>query len=114
MCKHSDIPATFFEIVTAIACLHFRDQRCEAAVFEVGIGGRLDATNVIPSALSIITAVQLDHMHVLGNTVEEIAYEKCGIFRPGVDALIAPGVPVGIAQVTRRSPSRRPQYIAHC
>ena len=57
--------------------LAFRKAKCEALVLEVGLGGRLDATNIIPSPLvSVITAVQLDHMKILGNTIEEIALEK--------------------------------------
>lgn len=65
----------------------------------MGIGGRLDSTNVINSALSIITAVQMDHAHILGNTVEAITTEKCGIFKRRSDAIIAPGVPLNIAAV---------------
>jgi dihydrofolate synthase/folylpolyglutamate synthase len=85
--------------VTSVGAKFFHDANCDVAVMEVGIGGRLDATNVLNTNLSVITAVQLDHTAILGNTVDEIAKEKCGIFRKDVDAIIGPGVPLVIAQV---------------
>ena len=60
---------------------------------EVGLGGRLDATNIVNPILSVITAVSFDHMNILGNTIEEIATEKAGIMKNGVDVLVAPGCP---------------------
>jgi len=74
---------TFFEATTAIALKHFADQRADAMVLEVGMGGRLDSTNVIPGEVSVVTNVALDHMEYLGDTVEKIAYEKAGIVSPG-------------------------------
>ncbi|MFH1055130.1 MAG: folylpolyglutamate synthase/dihydrofolate synthase family protein [Candidatus Altiarchaeota archaeon] len=74
---------TFFEATTALALKHFADSEVDTMVLEVGMGGRLDSTNAIPSKLSIITNVQLDHMQYLGNTVEAIAHEKAGIIREG-------------------------------
>jgi folylpolyglutamate synthase/dihydropteroate synthase len=62
-------------------------------VLEVGLGGRLDATNIVTPHLSIITAVQFDHMSILGNTIEEIASEKAGIMKPNVPVLVGPGCP---------------------
>ena len=75
---------TFFEIITAMAFVHFAQQKVQAAVMEVGLGGRLDSTNVCRPAVSIITSISFDHMRQLGNTLAAIAGEKAGIIRPGV------------------------------
>ena len=81
----SSLPCpTFFEIVTAMAFLHFARQKVDAAVMEVGLGGRLDATNVCRPVVSIITSISFDHTQQLGNTLAEIAAEKAGIIKPGV------------------------------
>ncbi len=77
-----NIEATFFEIATAIAALYFSDEKVDVAVAEVGLGGRLDATNALDSMLSVITGIALDHVEVLGNDVRRIAAEKAGIIRP--------------------------------
>ena len=74
---------SFFEMLTAIAFEYFSRHKVDFAVLEVGMGGRLDATNVIESRLSVITDISLDHQKFLGNTVAEIAREKVGIIRPG-------------------------------
>ena len=82
-------PITMFEITTAAALLAFAQDKADLTLLEVGLGGRFDATNVIPApALSVITPVSLDHQHFLGNTVEAIAFEKAGILKPGVPAVI--------------------------
>ncbi len=75
---------TFFEIVTAMAFLHFQRQTVQAAVLEVGLGGRLDATNVCQPVVSVITSISFDHVQQLGNTLAAIAGEKAGIIKPGV------------------------------
>jgi dihydrofolate synthase/folylpolyglutamate synthase len=74
---------SFFEMLTAMAFLTFADAPVEIAVLEVGMGGRLDATNVVEPLLSIITDIALDHQEFLGQTLREIAFEKAGIIRPG-------------------------------
>jgi len=74
---------SFFEMMTAIAFVHFAHERVDIAVLEVGMGGRLDATNVVEPLVSVITDISLDHQKFLGNTVGEIAREKVGIIRPG-------------------------------
>jgi dihydrofolate synthase/folylpolyglutamate synthase len=74
------LQATYFEMVTAMAFLYFRD-RVKFAVLEVGLGGRLDATNVAEQDVSVITSIALDHQQFLGNTIEEIAGEKAGIIK---------------------------------
>ncbi len=73
---------TFFELLTAIAFVHFATQQIDFAILEVGLGGRLDATNVVEPLVSVITDIALDHMVYLGETISEIAHEKAGILRP--------------------------------
>ena len=80
-------PPTFFEIMTAAALKYFADQAVDIAVLETGLGGRLDCTTVVDPLVTAITAISLDHTHLLGNTIPEIAREKAGIFKPGVPAL---------------------------
>lgn len=79
-----------FEINTAIAFLYFLQEKCDIVVLETGMGGRLDATNVQDPLLSVITLIDYDHMAVLGNTIEKIAYEKSGIIKPGVPTILYP------------------------
>ncbi|CAM9458112.1 unnamed protein product [Ectocarpus sp. 12 AP-2014] len=96
LCESEDIPATFFEVTTALAFQHFRESGVDAIVVETGLGGRLDATNILKPALTVVTSVGLDHTRILGDTVEQIALEKAGIFKPGVPALVGDGCPVDI------------------
>jgi dihydrofolate synthase/folylpolyglutamate synthase len=81
---------TFFEQVTAIALLAFRNAKVDLAILEVGLGGRLDATTAASSQLVGITSIDIDHERYLGHRIEEIAAEKAAIIRPGVTAIIAP------------------------
>ena len=76
--------ATFFEITTAMAIVHFAEQKADCAVLEVGMGGRLDSTNICEPELCIITSIGLDHEKQLGSTIAEIALEKAGIIKPRV------------------------------
>lgn len=75
---------TEFEVVTALAFLYFKEQKVDYVVLEVGLGGRFDATNVVTPILSIITNIDLDHTQILGDTVEQIAFEKAGIIKEGI------------------------------
>jgi dihydrofolate synthase/folylpolyglutamate synthase len=75
---------TTFEVTTALAFLHFAREKIDLGVMEVGLGGRLDATNVITPEISVIASLSLDHTSILGNTLAEIAGEKGGIIKPGV------------------------------
>ena len=84
---------SFFEMLTAMAFEHFARKRVDVAVLEVGMGGRLDATNVIEPLVSVITDISLDHQKFLGNTVGEIAHEKVGIIRPGRPVVVLPQQP---------------------
>ncbi len=84
---------SFFEMMTAIAFSFFARRRVDVAVLEVGMGGRLDATNVVEPLVSVITDISLDHQKFLGNTVAEIAREKAGIIRPGTVVVTLPQQP---------------------
>jgi dihydrofolate synthase / folylpolyglutamate synthase len=81
---------TFFELTTAMALMHFADSEVDAVVLEVGLGGRLDSTNVCQPAVCVITSISLDHTRQLGDTTAKIAAEKGGIIKPGVPVLIGP------------------------
>jgi dihydrofolate synthase/folylpolyglutamate synthase len=85
--------ASYFEILTAQAFLHFAEAKCEIAVLEVGMGGRLDATNVVDPLLSVITDISLDHMEWLGSTISAITREKAGILRRGGTMVTLPQHP---------------------
>jgi dihydrofolate synthase/folylpolyglutamate synthase len=84
---------SFFEMMTAIAFRYFARERVNVAVLEVGMGGRLDATNVVEPLVSVIADISLDHQKYLGNTVTEIAREKAGIIRPGGVVVTLPQQP---------------------
>ena len=83
------VPMTFFEIITAMAFAAFADAPVDVAVVEVGLGGTWDATNVVDADVAVITPIDLDHTHLLGSTVGEIATEKAGIIKPGAQAILA-------------------------
>ncbi len=80
---------TFFELITAVAFKHFSDEAVDIAVIETGLGGRLDSTNVITPLMTLITKIDFDHTNILGNTIEEIAREKAGIFKTSIPAISA-------------------------
>ncbi len=86
-------PPSFFEAYTAIAFLHFQEQRTDIAVLETGLGGRLDATNVVQPRVCGITTIAMDHMLELGNSLVQIAGEKVGIIKPEVPVVCAPQEP---------------------
>lgn len=89
--KATGITVTEFEFITALAMLWFYEQKCDVVVLEVGLGGRFDATNVIKKTLcSVIMKIDLDHTAVLGDTVEQIAFEKCGIIKNGTPTVSYP------------------------
>ena len=79
---------SFFELTTAMALLYFKEQQVDVAVIEVGLGGRLDCTNIITPVLSVITNISLDHTQFLGHTLEKIAGEKAGIIKIGVPVVV--------------------------
>ncbi|MBN1261039.1 MAG: bifunctional folylpolyglutamate synthase/dihydrofolate synthase [Anaerolineae bacterium] len=98
---------TIFEVTTAMAFLYFARQQVDLAVIEVGLGGRLDATNVITPLASIITSLSLDHTYLLGDTLAEIAFEKAGIIKPGVPVISAPQPPEAEAVLVRIAQERQ-------
>lgn len=98
-----DGPLTYFETVTAMGFWLFREGGVETAVVEVGLGGRLDATNVVAPALTVITPIDFDHEVFLGNTIEAIASEKAGILKPGVPAVFARQRPEAEAVIEGRA-----------
>ncbi len=97
-------PITFFEITTAAACLAFSRTAADILLLETGLGGRLDATNVIDAPrVTVITPVSLDHQQFLGDTVADIAAEKAGIIKRGVPVVVAPQVDEALAVLTDRA-----------
>jgi len=97
---------TLFEVVTAIAWLYFAQQKVDVAVMEVGLGGRLDATNVKDQALaSVITPISREHWQVLGDTLTKITTEKAGVLKPNCPAFIAPQDPEAAAVIQQRGES---------
>ena len=81
---------TFFEMMTVLAMVHFRDIGADLQVLEVGLGGRLDATNIVIPEVSVITSISIDHVATLGDTIRKIAAEKAGIIKPGIPCVVAP------------------------
>jgi len=98
---------TVFEAITALAMLGFREAGVDIAVYEVGMGGRLDATNVLQPRLTVITPVSLDHMGVLGDTIAAIAREKAGIIKEGVTCVSSPQQPDALAVLRAIAAERR-------
>ena len=86
--RHSDGHPSFFELMTIMAFIHFAEKQVDLAILETGVGGRLDATNVVDPELSIITSISLDHTELLGDTIDQIAMEKAGILKPERPVLI--------------------------
>lgn len=97
---------SFFELMTAMAFLQFARKRCDIAVIEVGLGGRLDATNVVTPAVSIITSIAMDHCEFLGDTFELIATEKAGIIKPGVPLILGRMPPAAEATIRALAAAR--------
>lgn len=91
---------TFFEIVTAMAFYYFSKNGVDWAVVETGMGGRLDATNVILPRVSVITTISLDHCEFLGNDISDIAYEKAGIIKPGIPVVTSAEIPEVVKQLS--------------
>ena len=102
-------PFTFFEIITALALLYFTETRTEAVVFEVGLGGRLDSTNVVRPRIAVITPISYDHMNILGTTIPEIAREKAGILKRGGNAVVGDQVYEAHSSIARVAQARNCQ-----
>ena len=106
---------TEFELITAAAFLYFKVRGCDIVVLEVGMGGRFDATNLIEKPLvSVITAIGMDHMEYLGDTLEKIAFEKCGIIKPRGVTVSYAMQPEQAREVIRRMASERENRLVEC
>ena len=92
---------TLFEVVTVMALKYFAEQKCDLVVWETGLGGRLDATNIVTPLASVITNIAFDHTQWLGDTLEKIAAEKAGIIKPGVPVITAAREPEVLAVIER-------------
>src|SRR3954466_9299082 len=90
---NEDVGPTFFEFVTVMALRYFAEQKCELVIWETGLGGRLDATNIVMPLASVITNIQFDHQQLLGHNLVNIAAEKAGIIKPGIPILTAAAEP---------------------
>ena len=93
---------TFFEIITAMAFLHFAEEEVSLAIMEAGMGGHLDATNIASGMLSVITPISLDHCRYLGETVADIAREKVGVIKPGRPVVVATQEAEALSVIARR------------
>ena len=89
MSKEENIQISFFEAINAMALNYFKKKRVDISVIEVGIGGRLDSTNIITPQVSVITEISMDHMNVLGNNIEKITLEKAGIIKKNIPVIIS-------------------------
>jgi dihydrofolate synthase/folylpolyglutamate synthase len=97
---------TFFEMVTVMALEFFAERRCEVVIWETGLGGRLDATNIVTPLASVITNIGFDHQQWLGETLGQIAFEKAGIIKPGVPVVTATDEPEALAVIKRVASER--------
>lgn len=96
-----DSPPTFFEVLTVLALRYFSEQGCDLVVWETGLGGRLDATNIVTPLVSVITNIGLDHQQWLGESFDQIATEKAGIIKPGVPVVTAAEPGRGLEVIAR-------------
>ena len=97
----ADNHPTMFEVVTVMALKHFTEQKCDLVIWETGLGGRLDATNIVTPLASVITNIAFDHTEWLGNTLAKIAAEKAGIIKPGVPVVTAEEQPEPLAVIEK-------------
>jgi len=97
----ADAHPTFFEVVTILALKFFAEQKCDLVIWETGLGGRLDATNIVTPLASVITNIAFDHQQWLGDTLEKIAAEKAGIIKPGIPVVTATDEPLALAVIEK-------------
>src|SRR2546430_2500732 len=108
-----DACPTFFEVVTVMALRYFAEQQCDLVIWETGMGGRLDATNIVTPLASVITNIGFDHQQWLGDTLAKIAAEKAGIIKPGVPVITATDAPEALEGIvkTAREKNARPTQV---
>ena len=109
--KIDALRATFFEATTAIAFRYFADCHVDIGVIETGLGGRLDATNVLVPSVTVITTIGKDHVEHLGHTLREIAFEKGGIIKPGVPCVVGVRNPTALRELKSIATRRHSQFI---
>ena len=102
--------ATWFELVTILGFMHFTAEKVDIAVVEVGLGGRLDTTNVLTPLVSVITSLSLDHTKLLGDTLTQIAFEKGGIIKPGIPVVSAPQADEALQKLQEIATERNPPF----
>jgi len=107
------ISPTYFDILTAAAFLYFRDESVDIAIIETGLGGRLDSTNVIIPEISIITDISFDHIDILGNKIEDITKEKCGIIKPSIPVITSNTDPEIISIIEQYSAKNRSKLYSY-
>lgn len=110
--RSEDFSPTFFEVVVMMAFLYFNRKKVDIAVFEVGMGGRFDATNIITPLVSVITNIAYDHRQFLGNTLKEIAQEKAGIIKSGVPVVISPQKPEAMEVIEQKAHEKNSKLYA--
>ena len=103
---------TFFEAVTIMALRYFAEQKCELVIWETGLGGRLDATNIVTPLASVITNIGIEHSEWLGDTIEKIATEKAGIIKPGLPAITSAAPGRGLETIELIARERRAPFTA--
>ncbi len=108
--KNTTLMPTFFEIVTAIAFLYFKKKKVDISVLEVGMGGRLDSTNIIMPDVTVITPVGYDHMDKLGHTLDKIAYEKAGIIKEDVPVISSIQEPKALSIIKETSKKKKAPF----
>ena len=101
--------ATLFEFATVMALIFFAEQKCDLVIWETGLGGRLDATNIVTPLASVITNIAFDHQQWLGDTLEKISAEKAGIIKPGVPVITAVDEPEALAVIEKVAGGRKSQ-----
>ena len=107
-----DHQPTFFEAVTIMALRYFAEQKCDLVIWETGLGGRLDATNIVTPLASVITNIGIEHSEWLGDTIEKIATEKAGIIKPGVPAITSAASAHGLETIEAIAGERRAPFAA--
>ncbi len=107
ICENLETHPTFFEITLALAMRWFRERECEMIVLETGMGGRLDATTAVPADIAVITPIGLDHTQWLGDTLEQVAAEKAGIFVSGKPAVSSPQDPAARSVLEKEANATR-------
>src|SRR5438270_374083 len=98
---------TFFEVVTIMALKYFQEQSCDIVIWETGLGGRLDATNIVTPVAAVITNVQFDHQQWLGDSLTKIAFEKAGIIKPRIPVISAVDAPEALKIIEHTARERR-------